>query len=134
MAAVAAGGTKKQRSPSGNRVMVELKIKDATKAGTTKGVTSRLKSGTAKFLGLPALTGIPKGKNGKSPLRGSKGTKSFKIVLKDKVDVNGTKVKTLSIPVPGTVGLDEFYTWATQFKDKGVIGIVSPNGVSYGIA
>lgn len=134
MAAAAVGSAKKQRSPSGNRVMVEIKIKDATKAGTTKGVTSRLKSGTAKFLGLEGLKGIPKGKNGKSPLRGSKGTKSFKLTLKEKVDINGTKVKTLSIPVPGTVGLDEFYAWAAQFKDKGVIGIVSPNGVSYGIA
>lgn len=130
-AAVAAG---KQKSPKGARVIVELKIKDSTKAGTTKGIVSRMKSGTATYLGLPKLTGIPKGKNGKSPLRGSKGTKSFKLVLKDKVDINGTKVKTLSIPVPGTVSLDEFYAWAGDFKAKGVIAIVSPNGQSYGIA
>ena len=116
-----------KRVPEGERVLVKLDIDDKEKGD----VVSRMKEGTASLLGLKAITGIPKGQKG-GFLRGAKGTKSFVLKLKERKTVGGAQVQRLHIPVPGTVGVDEFFKWAQKFRSKGVVGIITPHGVSYG--
>lgn len=107
--------------PNGKRVIVQPTIGG-------KKRTVRMKQSTAQFLGLEPVTSLIEGKKN-SIKRGAKGTKSFTLLLKQKVKVGGASVKTLAYPVPGEVTLKMFYSYARKLPN--VIGIVSPQGISY---
>ena len=117
---------KNKRVPEGERVIIELKITNSGK----KKVLSRLKEGTAQFLGLKPVDELPKGK-GKSYLRGAQGTKSYALLLDKPRTIGGATVERLYVPVPGFIKLAEFYAYAKSLGGRGVNGFVSPNGRSY---
>jgi hypothetical protein len=123
---------KYKRVPEGERVIIILDLVDKDEKGKTqaKTVVSRMKEGTAKFLGLSPAKGIQRSEK-KGVIRGSKGSKSFVLLLNKPANIGGATVQTLSVPVPSTVGLVDFYAYAQKFKGKGVTGIRTPNGVSY---
>lgn len=106
--------------PNGNREMVQMKI------GSVSFV-ARVKSGTAKLLGLKSVDLLPKAK--KRTARGWKGTQSYTLVLKKKTSVGGATVATVDFPVSNKVKLQDFYKWA---RSRGAVaGIITPWGRSY---
>lgn len=121
---------KYKRVPEGERVLISLPIKGAGKGNTGTSILSLMKEGTADFLGLKPADTLVKGK-GKAYLRGAKGTKSYVLLLDKRTTIGGAEVQTLSIPVTGGVGLNEFYTWAKTLSGKGVNGIRTPAGRQY---
>ncbi len=127
--------------PNGKRVLCKLTINNGGKGGPKDTTTSadeviiRVKQGTAKALGLEPLAELPEGKTGKNGTvffkRGAKGTKSFKLILKNPTEVGGVTVKTVDIPVPQTLSVREFYKFAfANWKTK-INGFVSDDGMSY---
>ena len=104
--------------PVSPRTIVKMKF-------GTKNFYSRVKISTLKALGIQAESGIPKGKDGKHPIRGSLGAKHYTLKLAKTVDGKNT----LSFPVSSDVPLIAAY--AAFRKLPNVIGIISPNGVSY---
>lgn len=114
----------KRLSPRSNRGTYVVKINN-------RNVASRLKISTGNFLGLKKENDILEGKK-KTNKRGSKGTKSFKLVLKKTVNLDGVKIQRLSFPVDGDVTVRAFYRYAkATFSQKGVGAIVTPDGILY---
>lgn len=112
----------KRTSPRSNRAEYPVKIGN-------RNIVSRLKITTGNYLGLKKADKLIDGKK-KSIKRGSKGTKSFKLVLKKGATIDGVKVQHLSFPVDGKVTVKQFYTYAkSQFSGKGVGAIVTPDGI-----
>ena len=114
----------KRTSPRSNRAEYVVKI-------GTRNVISRLKISSGDYLGLKKAPELINGK-GKSIKRGSKGTKSFQLVLKKKVALDDVKVQHLSFPVDGKVTVKQFYSYAkSTFSQKGVGAIITPDGILY---
>ena len=134
----------------GSYMEFEFPIKEDVKdADKSTQETVYCKEPVALFLGLtPAKARVgtfTKGKNNgkKFALRGSKGQKPFKIILKNgtKIDVvppgatskTSRPVKSITISVPNTVSvaeLREFLMTKTKAKDN-ILGMVSPDGRVY---
>jgi hypothetical protein len=114
----------KRRQPRSNRGVYLVKINN-------RNVASRLKISTGNFLGLKKQENLVDGKKG-TIKRGSKGTKSFKLVLKKPTTLDGVRIRRLSFPVDGEVTVKAFYKFAkTTFNGKGIGGIISPDGILY---
>jgi hypothetical protein len=114
----------KRRSPRSTRGVYLVKINN-------RNVASRLKISTGNFLGLTKQPELVNGK-GTSIKDGSKGTKSFKLVLKNAVALDGVRVQRLSFPVDGKVTVKAFYKYAkAAFSGKGVGAIITPDGIMY---
>lgn len=113
-----------RRSPRSNRAVYVLKI-------ANRNVVSRLKQSTGNHLGLTKAPDLVAGKKN-AIKRGSKGTKSFKLVLKNAVTLDGVRVQELSFPVDGKVTVKAFYSYAKgTFNGKGVGAIITPDGIMY---
>jgi hypothetical protein len=112
----------KRRSPRSNRGVYVVKINN-------RNVASRLKISTGNFLGLRKEPELVDGK--KNTIKtGSKGTKSFRLVLRKPVNLDGVRVQNLSFPVDGRVTVKHFYRYAkATFTQKGVGGIITPDGI-----
>lgn len=112
----------KRTSPKSNRGVYKLKIGSNT-------VVSRLKISTGNHLGLKREETLLKGKKNRE-ITGAKGTKSFKLVLKKAVTIDGVRIQTLSFPVSGKVRVIDFYAYAKKtFGSKGVGAIITPDGI-----
>jgi hypothetical protein len=114
----------KRTSPRSNRGVYVVKI-------ANRNVVSRLKITTGNHLGLTKSPDLVNGKR-QSIKTGSKGTKSFELVLKTAVTIDGVRVQKLAFPVDGKVTVKQFYSYAKQaFNGKGVGAIVTPDGILY---
>jgi hypothetical protein len=123
---------KYKRVPEGERVLVSLPLSykqkkaDGTVVTLQKSIV-KLKEGTAKQFNLTVL---PDTELAERPNAGAKGTKSFKVVLEDRVTIGGAEVKTLSVPVPGGVKVSEFFKWAKTLPKA--VAIITPGGRKLG--
>jgi len=114
----------KRKSPRSTRGVYVVKINN-------RNVASRLKISTGNYLGLTKQPELLDGKGG-SIKDGSKGTKSFKLVLKKAVNLDNVRVQRLSFPVDGKVTVKAFYRYAkATFSSKGVGAIITPDGIMY---
>jgi hypothetical protein len=112
----------KLKSPKSNRATYKVKIGN-------RNVVSRLKITTGNYLGLKKESELVDGKK-KSIVDGSMGTKSFQLVFKKAITIDGVKVQRLSFPVDGKVTVKQFYSYAkSTFSAKGVGAIISPDGI-----
>jgi hypothetical protein len=68
---------------------------------------------------------------------GARGTKSFTLVLKKGDDVAGSSgTRSLSVPMPGSVGVREFTELLPKLvkaNKANILGFRSPNGRFYGV-
>jgi hypothetical protein len=127
----------------------EAKDTPDTDSGTQYGnkkIAIRMKATTGVYLGLePAegkdleytIGGNGKRKGQKASMFGARGTKSFALVLKKGDDVSGSSgTRSLSIPMPGSVGVTEFTQLLPKLVKKNknnILGFRTPNGRFYGV-
>lgn len=119
--------------------LIEGKDPDSqTQIKGKKEIMIRMKKTTGDYFGLKEipradLESIMKtktSKGGRSTPRGARGTKSFTVVLKKPASVGGSSgTKTLSVPMPGTIGILEFMYVLDKFPKKtNIRGFRTPNG------
>lgn len=145
-----AGSSSKKGPLPGSYMEFELPVKEDKKDDDkTDQETVYCKEPVALFLGLkPAKARVgtfSQGKNSgkKFAMRGSKGQKTFKILLKTgtklkvvlpgKTSPTDREVKSITISVPNTVSVSELREYLmekTTAKEK-ILGFVSPDGRVY---
>ena len=105
--------------PKGGRAIVVVKFGN-------KNYYSKVKTGTAKLLGLTPVDDTNVGKN-QHEIHGCKaGSHSYKLLLTERTGVGGVTVKTVDFPVSHLVKKTLFRKWA---KTIGVIaGMTTPWG------
>jgi hypothetical protein len=107
--------------PHGNRIYAEVVINSKIK------FISRVKTGTATFLGLKPVAKLPIVK--KRHTKGWKGTRSYTLLLAKNTDIGGHLCASVSIPVSPLVKFDDMYAWA--YKNANLAGITTPWGITY---